>query len=74
MPLHRPNQIRVGWGLKLVLGDFLDAINQASTIGTIDEGLGVGRTEPKVGDDVGCTDPDREPLKARRRAYGLAMN
>ena len=73
MALHHPNQVRVGWGLELVLGDFLDAVNQASTRGAIEESLGVGRTELEIGDDVGLTDPDRKPLKARRGANGLAM-
>lgn len=73
MPLHRPNQVRVGRRLKLVFRDFLDAINQALTRGTVENGLGVGRTELEVGDDVSRTDPDRESLIASRGAYGLAM-
>jgi hypothetical protein len=57
----------------LVLEDFLNAVDQASTRGAIDEGLGIGRTELEVGDDVALTDPDGEPLKACRGANGLAM-
>lgn len=63
MALHHPNQVRVGWGLELVLGDFLDAVDQASTRGAIEESLGVGRTKPEVGDNIRLTDPDRKPLK-----------
>ena len=74
MALHHPNQVRVGRGLELVLGDFLDAVDHASTRGAIEQGLGVGRAELEVGDDVGFANPDRKPLKACRGAYGLAMN
>ena len=73
MALHHPNQVRVGRGLKLVLGDFLDAVDHASTRGAVEESLGVGRTEPEIGDDVGFANPDRKPLKACRGANGLAM-
>jgi hypothetical protein len=59
--------------LELVLGNFFDAIDHASTRGAIEESLGVGRTELEVGDDVGFADPDGEALKPRRGAYGLAM-
>lgn len=57
----------------MVLGDFLDAVDHASTRGAIEEGLGVGRTELEVGDDVGLTDPDGEALEAGRGTDGLAM-
>lgn len=63
MPLHRPNQVGVGGRLRLVFADFLDAVDQAPTIGAIEEGLSVGRTELQVGDDVGLTDPDGQSLK-----------
>ena len=52
LALHHPNQIRVGWGLELVLGDFLDAVDEVPTRGAIAEGMGVGRTELEMGDDV----------------------
>lgn len=64
MPLHRPNQVGVGRGLKLVFRDFLNTINQASTRRTVDEGLRIGRTKPEVGDYIRLTDPDGEALKA----------
>lgn len=57
----------------MVLGNFLDAVDHASTRGAIEESLRVGRTELEVGDDVGLADPDGEPLKACRGADGLAM-
>jgi hypothetical protein len=63
----------VGRSLELVLGDLLDTVDEASTRGAIEEGLGIGRTELQVGEDVGFADPYREPLKSRRGAYGLAM-
>ena len=74
MALHHPNQVRAGRGLKPVFGNFLDAADEAPTIGAIEEGLGIGRTELEIGDDVGATDPDGESLKTRRRANGLVMN
>jgi hypothetical protein len=74
MPLHHPNQVRVERHLKLVLRDFLDAIDQAPTIGAIEKGLGIGRTELNIGDDVGRSDLHREQLKPRRGANRLAMN
>ena len=74
MTLHHPNEVRVGRRLKLVFRDFLNAIDQASTVGTVEQGLGIRGTELQVGDDVSSTDPDRESLKASRGAYGLAMN
>ncbi len=73
MTLHHPNQVRVGRGLELVLGDFLDAADQAPTRGAINEGLGISRTELEVGDDVCLTDPDGKALKPRRGADGLTM-
>ncbi len=73
MALHHLDKVRVGRGLQLVFRDFFDAVDETPTIGAIKEGLGVGRTELEIGDDVGLTDPDRERLKPRRRAYGLAM-
>lgn len=73
MALHHPNQVGVGWGLELVFGDFLDAVDHASTRGAIEESLGVGRTELEIGDDAGFADPDGEALKPRRGANGLAM-
>lgn len=45
MMLHHPDEVGVGWGLQLVLENFLDAVDQASTRGAVEEGLGVGRTE-----------------------------
>lgn len=63
VPLHDSNQVRVGRRLKLVFADFLGAIDEASTVGAIDEGLGIRGTEPEVGDDVGFTDPDGESPK-----------
>ena len=66
MALHHPDEVGVGWGLELVFGDFLDAVDEAPTIGAIEEGLGISRTELQVGDDVGLTDPDGESLKASR--------
>lgn len=53
MALHHPNQVRVGRSLELVLGDFLDAIDQASTISAGENGLRVRSTEPEVGNDIG---------------------
>lgn len=73
MALHDPNEVRVWRRLKLVFRDFLDAIDQASTWGTVEERLSVGRTELEVRDDVGLTDPHGEPLRARRGENGLAM-
>lgn len=73
MALHHPNQIRAGWGLKLVFRDFIDAVDQASTRGAVEEGLGIGRTEPEIGDDVGLRHPDGEALEQGRRADRLAM-
>lgn len=73
MALHHLDEVRVGWGLQLVLRDFLDAVDEASARDTVEQGLGVGRTELEIGDDVGPTDPDREALKACRGADGLAM-
>lgn len=40
MALHHSNQVGVGWGLELILADFFDAIDQASTRRAIEEGLG----------------------------------
>jgi hypothetical protein len=40
MALHDPNQVRIGRRLKLILRDFLKAVDQASTIGAIENGLG----------------------------------
>jgi hypothetical protein len=60
--------------LKLVFRDFLNAIDQASTRSTIDEGLGIGRIELEIGDDVGGTDPDGESPKPSCGANRLAMN
>lgn len=74
MALHHPNELRVGRSLQLVFRDFLDAVDQAWTRGAIEEGLGVGRTEFEVGDDVGLADPHRKALKARRGTNGLVMN
>ncbi|MDF0672896.1 MAG: hypothetical protein P0120_00945 [Nitrospira sp.] len=74
MALHHPDEVRVGWRLELVLADFFDAIDNAPTIGAIEEGLGIGRTELKVGDDVGPADPHRKALKARRGANRLVMD
>ncbi|NGZ61181.1 MAG: hypothetical protein CV081_11865 [Nitrospira sp. LK265] len=68
-----PVEVGVGCGLEVILADFFDAVDEAPTIGAIDEGLDVGRTEPEVGDDAGLTDPDRKPLKPRRGAYGLTI-
>ena len=73
MALHHLDEVGVGWGLKLVFRDFLDAIDEAPTRRAIEEGLGVGRTKLEVGDDVGLTNPDRKPLKPRRGTNGLAM-
>ena len=73
MALHDPNQVRVGRALKLVFRDFLNAIDQASTRSTIDEGLGIGRIELEIGDDVGTTDPDGESPKPSCGANRLAM-
>lgn len=56
MTLYYPNQVRVGRGLELVLRDFLNAINETSTRGAIEKGLGVGRSELEIGDDVGLAD------------------
>ena len=53
MPLHHPNEVRVGWRLKLVFADFLNAIDQASTVGAVEEGLGVRPTKPEIGNDIG---------------------
>ena len=74
MVLHQRNEIGVGWSLELVLADFLDTIDEASTRRTVEKSLGVGRTELKVGDDVGLTDPDGESPKSRCGANRLAMN
>ena len=43
---------------------FLDAVDEAPTIGAIEEGLGIGCTELEIGDDVGLARPDGESLKA----------
>lgn len=51
--------------MELAFGDFLKAIDQAPTRGAMEEGLGVGRTEVEIGDDVGLTDPDGKPRKVR---------
>ena len=59
MALHHPTQVRIGWGLELALGNFLDAIDEAPTIGAIEEGLGVDRTKLEVGADVGFTHGSR---------------
>ncbi len=40
----------------MVLGEFFDAIDEAPTTGIRGESLGVSRTEPEVGDDVGLID------------------
>ena len=69
MALHHPNQVRAGRGLKPVFGNFLDAADEAPTIGAIEEGLDISRTELQVGDDVGLTDPDGESLKASRNEW-----
>lgn len=74
MALHYPDEIGVGWGLQLVFRDFLNAVDEAPTRGAIEEGLGVARTEPEVGDDVDLIDPHREPPKSCRGANRLAMN
>ena len=51
--------VRAGWSLQLVLGEFLDAIDEAPTTGGRGESVGVSRTEPEVGDDVGLIDQQR---------------
>lgn len=63
MALHYPDEVGVGWGLRLVFGDFLDAVDEASTRDTVEQGLGIRRTKLEVGDDVGLTDPHRKPLR-----------
>ena len=72
MALHHPDEVGVGWGLELVFGDFLDAVDEAPTIGAIEEGLSVGRTELEVDDDVGLANT-QGVAKARRGANRLAM-
>lgn len=57
--LHHPDEVGVLRGLQLVFGDLLDAADEAPARGTVEEGLGVGWTELKVGDDVGLTDSHR---------------
>lgn len=63
MALHDPNQIQVGLSLQLVFGDFLDAVDQTSMRGAIEKGLGIGRTELQVGDDIRLTDQTGSRLK-----------
>lgn len=74
MALHHPDEVGVGWRLELVFGNLLDTVDEAPTSGAIEEGLGIGRTELEVGNDVSLTDPDGESPKSRRGAYRLAMN
>ena len=71
--LHRPDDVRVGRSLELVFGDFLNAIDETSTRGAIEEGLGIGWTELEIGDDFGLRHPDWESFKPCRGANGLAM-
>jgi len=53
---------------------FLDAINEASTVGAIDEGLSIDLTDLEIGSDVGPTDPDGESLKAHCGGNRLVMD
>lgn len=73
MAPHNLDEISVRLGLELIFRDFFVPIDEASTSGAINEGLGVGRTELEVGDDVCLTDPDGKALKPRRGADGLTM-
>lgn len=50
------------------------AVDEALMWDAVEEGLGVGRTELEVGDDIGLADQDGESLKACRGTSGLAMN
>ncbi len=45
--------------LELVLRVSFDAVDEASTRGTLEEGFDVGRTDPVVGDDVGLINRQR---------------
>lgn len=52
MALHCQQEIGVGLGCESVFGDFLDTVDQVSTRGALDQGLGVGWTGIEEGDNV----------------------
>ena len=52
MALPCQQEIGVRLGCKSVFGDFLDTVDQVSTRGALDQGLGVGRTELEVDNNV----------------------
>lgn len=71
MALHHSKKVIVGRGLQLALENVLNAADSASTRGTVENGLGISRTELDVGDDVGFAESGGEALKEARRVNRL---
>lgn len=57
------HEIEIGWSLKLVFADFLNAIDQAPTRGAVENDLRIRPTEAEIGNDIGFREPDGEALK-----------